>query len=91
MSHARPAVVTDLGSMRELVADGVTGYRFEAGDALALAARLDDLLADRRKAQAMGLRARRFVLRNHSLERHISSLDALFQRCVDQRKMAAKK
>jgi len=91
MSHARPAVVSDLGSMRELVADGVTGYRFEAGDALALAARLDDLLANRRKAQAMGLRARRFVLRNHSVERHLSSMDAIFQRCVDQRRMAPKK
>src|SRR3990172_6707059 len=91
MSFARPAVVSDLGSMRELVADEVTGYRFEAGNASRLAERLADLFANKRKAQAMGLRARRYVLRNHSLERHLGSLDALFRRCVDQRRMAPKK
>ena len=86
MSHARPAVVSDLGSMKEMVADGATGYRFEAGNATDLAAKLDDLLSNPQKAREMGLRAREYVLNNHSLQKHLCSLEALFQRCLNRRK-----
>jgi glycosyltransferase involved in cell wall biosynthesis len=50
-------VGTTVGSMPELIQDGVTGYVIEPGDASALAARLIDLLGDAAKTRAMGERA----------------------------------
>ena len=41
-----PLLVSDLGGMAELVQPGVDGWRFEAGEADDLAARLRDLLCD---------------------------------------------
>jgi glycosyltransferase involved in cell wall biosynthesis len=49
-------VGTTVGSMPELIQDGVTGYVVEPGDAPALAARLIDLLGDAAKTRAMGER-----------------------------------
>ncbi len=53
----RVRVGTTVGSMPELIQDGVTGYVVEPGDASALAARLIDLLGDAAKTRAMGERA----------------------------------
>ncbi|OGT31932.1 MAG: hypothetical protein A2W28_04485 [Gammaproteobacteria bacterium RBG_16_51_14] len=89
MSHARPAVVSDLGSMKEMVADGETGYRFEAGNARDLAEKLDDLFNNPRKAQEMGLRAREYVMNHHSLQKHLSSMEVLFRRCLNKSKSDA--
>ena len=41
-----PVLCTDLGGMRELVEDGVQGYRFSFGDSLGLRERLSELLGD---------------------------------------------
>lgn len=85
MSHGRPVVVSDLGSMKEMVINGETGYRFKAGNPADLAAKLDDLLKSPEKAREMGLRARDYVLREHSLQRHLSSLEELFSRVIERR------
>jgi glycosyltransferase involved in cell wall biosynthesis len=49
-------VGTTVGSMPELIQDGVTGYVVQPGDPSALAARLIDLLGDPVKTRAMGER-----------------------------------
>lgn len=85
MSHARPVIVSDLGSMKELVANGETGYRFEAGNASDLAAKLDDLLRSPETAKEMGLRARDYVLSQHSLQKHLCSLEELFLRALERK------
>ncbi|MBU1054489.1 MAG: glycosyltransferase family 4 protein [Proteobacteria bacterium] len=86
MSHARPAVVSDLGSLCEMVDDGVTGYRFKAGDTADLAAKLDMLLNNPQQAQKMGQLAREKVDEVHALDKHLASMDELFQLCIDRRK-----
>ena len=86
MSHARPAVVSDLGSLREMVDDGVTGFRFEAGNAENLAEKLDKLLNDPQQAQEMGARGRAHVARDHAMHLHLESMDALFNRCAHRTK-----
>jgi len=90
MSHARPAVVSDLGSLREMVQDGVTGFRFEAGNARDLAARLDEILNDPLKAHEMGLKGRYHVERVHSMDKHLAAMDELFHRCVARRRAVGK-
>jgi glycosyltransferase involved in cell wall biosynthesis len=47
---------TTVGTMPELIQDGVTGYVVEPGDARTLAARLIDLLGDPARTRAMGER-----------------------------------
>lgn len=46
LASRTPLLVSDLGGLVELVEDGDSGWRFPAGDAEALAARLADLIAD---------------------------------------------
>jgi glycosyltransferase involved in cell wall biosynthesis len=82
MSYARPAIVSDLGSMKELVVHGKTGYRFKAGNAPDLADKIADLLENPLKADEMGLQARDYIEKNHSLQFHLSSLEALFEKCA---------
>ncbi len=89
MAHARPAVVSDLGSLSEMVDDGVTGFRFEAGNASDLAARLDSLLSRPREAREMGKRGREHVLRVHDMGAHLASMDRLFAQCVERRRGGA--
>lgn len=84
MAHARPVVVSDLGSLGEMVDDGVTGFRFEAGNASALAAKLDTLLSRPREAHEMGRRGREHVLRVHDMRTHLASVDRLFVQCVER-------
>ncbi len=80
MAFALPVVVSDLGSMKELIANGETGYRFESGNAATLAERLDALIQSPRMAHEIGSRAREYVLRHHSMENHLHQMDELFNR-----------
>ncbi|HQC96619.1 MAG TPA: glycosyltransferase, exosortase A system-associated [Aquabacterium sp.] len=61
MAQGRMFVASDVGGHRELIQHGRTGFLFKAGDAMALAKALDDLLARRAEWQAVREEARRFV------------------------------
>lgn len=61
MAQGRLVVASDVGGHRELVRHGDTGMLFAAGDADALAAAVNDLLAHRDGWQAMRERGRAFV------------------------------
>jgi len=82
MAYARSAVVSDLGSMKEMVVNGETGYRFESGNAKDLAEKLDSLMQSPQMAHDMGIKAREYVLRHHSFDKHLCSLEELFVRCA---------
>lgn len=47
LRNRRPVVCSDIGGMAEKVRDGLDGFHFPVGDAMALAALLADLAADR--------------------------------------------
>jgi glycosyltransferase involved in cell wall biosynthesis len=81
MSVGKPVVATNVGSIKEAVVDGQTGYLVPAGEATALADRLVSLLEDPLRARAMGELGRAVVLDNwsvdamvHRYERLIASL-----------------
>jgi glycosyltransferase involved in cell wall biosynthesis len=82
MAHALPAIVSDLGSLKEMIVHGETGYHFLAGNAQDLAYRLDDLLRNPLKAYEMGIKARNYVLKNHSMLQHLYALETLFMSCA---------
>ncbi|MEZ4770424.1 MAG: glycosyltransferase family 4 protein [Caldilineales bacterium] len=58
MAGRRPVVATDVGGVREMVSDGETGYVVPAGDAQALAGRIEAVLGDPVAARRFGNRGR---------------------------------
>jgi glycosyltransferase involved in cell wall biosynthesis len=61
MAQGRVVVASDVGGHRELVDDGRTGFLFPAGDAAALAATIERVLASRDRWDDVLRNARRFV------------------------------
>jgi len=61
MAQGRLLAASDVGGHRELIRDEETGVLFRAGDADALAAKVIDLLANRRRWAELRASARRFV------------------------------
>jgi glycosyltransferase involved in cell wall biosynthesis len=59
MACALPVVISRLGGIPDIVADGETGFLIESGDAGALAERLDVLVADAGLRRTMGETGRR--------------------------------
>jgi glycosyltransferase involved in cell wall biosynthesis len=83
MARGCPPVVSRLGSLVEMVRHGKTGLHFEPGNAQGLRDALAFLLDHEKEAWDIGNCAREHVLRHHSMERHLHSLDTLFLRCVN--------
>ncbi len=63
-----PVVASDVGSVGDLVRDGDTGRLVPPGDAAALAAAIEDVLADPERARAMASRGRALVTAQHSFD-----------------------
>jgi PEP-CTERM/exosortase A-associated glycosyltransferase len=61
MAQGRLLVASDVGGHRELIRDRETGVLFKAGDVDALAAKVLELLADKRRWPQLRAEARRFV------------------------------
>jgi PEP-CTERM/exosortase A-associated glycosyltransferase len=61
MAQGRLLAASDVGGHRELIRDQETGVLFRAGDVDALAAKVIDLLVDRRRWSELRARARLFV------------------------------
>jgi len=61
MAQGRLLAASDVGGHRELIRDQDTGVLFRAGDVEALAAKVLELLGDKRRWAGLRARARRFV------------------------------
>ena len=77
MFSGKPVVASDLGGNLELVADGETGYIVPNENVAALAAAIARLAADPESRAAMGRAGRERALRLFTVERQVSSFNAL--------------
>ena len=81
MAQGRMLVASDVGGHEELIRDGETGFLFPAGDAQALARKIDEVLARRDEWPSLRERARRFVESERtwarSVARYATVYDAL--------------
>ena len=77
-AHGKPVIASDLGSLKELVVNGETGYLFQAGDSADLRRKMETVLGSPDHGAGMGKKARRYVENNHSPESHLDTLLALF-------------
>lgn len=79
MASGLPIVSTRVGSVPDLVGDGVGGLLVAPADSRALAEAVSALVSDPRRARRMGLRNRRLVEERHSLEANAATLLALYR------------
>lgn len=84
-AHGVPAVVPDLGALRDVVADGQTGLWFRGGDTEDLAHKLSRLAGDDRLTAGLGRAAyERFWSGAWDLETHLDRLEAVYSEAVAQ-------
>jgi glycosyltransferase involved in cell wall biosynthesis len=78
-AHGKCVVASDLGSLAEMVEDGVTGRRFAPGDADDLAEKLEAVWSSPREAEAMGRNARAKCAGEYAPEAHLARLLAVLK------------
>ncbi|WP_035802950.1 glycosyltransferase family 4 protein [Kitasatospora mediocidica] len=85
MLAGRPVVASDVGGLREVVEDGVTGLRVEPGDPGVLAQALDKLLGDPALRRQMGQRGRERAAR-YTVEVVAPQVVEAFDRVLQRRR-----
>jgi len=80
MASALAVVATRAGAASHLVADGETGFLVEIEDRDALADRIERLLRDPARAEAMGKAGRRRVEAQFTIEREAKGIFAVYER-----------
>lgn len=68
MAAARPVIASDVGGLRELVADGETGLRAAPGDSPSLARAISRLVSEPERIRAMGEKGRARVEKYFTME-----------------------
>jgi L-malate glycosyltransferase len=79
MAAGLPVVATDVGGVREAVAEGETGHIVASGDDEAMAARIIQVLKDDENARMMGARSKAIVSEKFSSEHHLDNTLELYE------------
>jgi len=79
MARGCPVAATDVGGVREVIEDGVTGYLAPPADPGALAEVLRRALGETHRRRDMGEAARRLVLERFSFDEQARRLQALYE------------
>ncbi len=86
MASCVPAVVTDVGGVREIIEDGETGYVVPSRDPTVLAEKILALLENEKKATSMGLKAREVIRNRFSLKKMMDEYTALYNSLIQRDK-----
>jgi glycosyltransferase involved in cell wall biosynthesis len=78
-----PVLVSNMGAMRELVVDGVTGLLFQPGDARDLANKADQMFAKRECLHAMRHAARRIYEEKYTAAENYEHLMAIYAKALN--------
>jgi glycosyltransferase involved in cell wall biosynthesis len=74
-----PGVSTDVGGVRDVIEEGVSGLLAPPGDASTLASHVASLLQDPARARDMGERRRAAVVNRYHIDRLVSDVAALYR------------
>jgi glycosyltransferase involved in cell wall biosynthesis len=80
-----PVVSTDVGGVRDVVRDGISGFVVPPGDLAALAHRLESLGDDRELRSRLGSAGRERARARYGVPRLISDLDLLYRELLAQK------
>ena len=83
-SCGTPALVPRLGSMEEIVRDGITGLHFEAGNADDLNKKAQWMIDHPAEARKMGENARREYLNKYTPEQNYEMLMDIYQEAIEE-------
>ena len=83
-ARGKPVLTTRIGSIPEIVRDGVTGRLVAPRDPAALAAGLAEMLGDPERLAAMGRAGRAYLESELTPERHWAALEAAYRRALER-------
>jgi glycosyltransferase involved in cell wall biosynthesis len=83
MASSVPVVVTNVGSNPEVVADGINGFIVPPKDSQLLAQRIEELLADPKKANKMGAQGQKKIKESFGMTRFVQEHEQLYLRHYD--------
>lgn len=86
----RAVIASDLGSRRELVRHGATGFLYRCGDVNELADAIEALALGPELAEKMGHSGQDYVRRTHTPEGHYCALQKLYDRLVLEKTKASR-
>ena len=82
MASGRPVVATDVGGVRDVVEDSVTGYLVRSGDDSVLSEKIMELASDKCKRESFGKAGRSSVIRRYSKERLVDDIKRLYREAL---------
>jgi glycosyltransferase involved in cell wall biosynthesis len=85
MACGRPALVSDIGALAEIVEHGRTVLRFHPGDTQGIAETLNVILADGALADRLGVNARAEYLAKYTPERNFEQLMRIYHFALTRR------
>ena len=77
-----PVIASRLGSLGEIVEEGKTGLKFEAGNPQDLAIRVNELVSDRPRLALMRIHARSTFEEHYTAEKNYSELMEIYQSAI---------
>src|SRR5581483_557945 len=83
LAAGKPVVSTDVGGVRDVVADGKTGYLVPAGDVDGVADRLRGLAEDADLRRELGAAGRERVLPRYAVPRLVDDIDRLYRTLLE--------
>ena len=79
MAAKKPVVATNVGGNTEAVVDGETGYIVPSGDSFALAARINELVTDKKKRKKMGHAGRKRVENKFTIQVNVERIQKVYK------------
>ena len=80
MAQTKPLLASDVGGHRELIKDGETGFLFPAGDEVALAARLEQLMANPAERSRVARQGHQYVAAERTWDRLSERYASIYER-----------
>ena len=85
MAAQKPVVTTNVGGNTEAVLNGKTGYIVPLGDSFALAARINELVADKKKRKTMGQAGRKRVESKFTIQLNVERIQEVYVELLQRR------
>lgn len=85
MAQGLAVVGSDVGGIKSLIQDKVTGLLVKPADPLGLSRAISDLLSDAAKRVLLAANAKEFIINNFSQEKMVNQTERVYQACLSAR------
>jgi glycosyltransferase involved in cell wall biosynthesis len=86
MAYSKPLLVSDIGSLKELVKEGYNGLLFEPGNIEQIKQKIQILFEDIKLCKKLGKNGFDLANEKYSSEKHYKQLIGLFEKSIDEAK-----